>query len=650
MMTAEDFQKEEERRAPKPEPKARPTGHTGGAASSSATGSAPPPPPQGQDQGQRQQQQGRPRAKSRPTEPREPDVAPDWVTRAPPTGYRIQEIKNPDFRKTLFTTTVNMDENGSYLLSYMQGPAGCGPSVTGWDQYLRRVTAYGCMIFGVCNPRVVTDDSATKISEMDWLRCYSHLVRTFMIAKNGCYPSTASMLMLLGRNNPQAAHMSGLAETKKGITNALACEIEERPHASRDSDALAGKMRSGTTVLVTDLLYRLKTASGNTHDAGAGLIDMGWEIAFFKIHESKQERPIDKFIDTLERVGTYLENDVNDDGNVTVHIWLSMQFLHDSSPPYQVFLERDFNKLFVDAIVRLDGKTTRPILVTISTDSNFNEIDSITSSVAMEIADMLRSKGIMVTTDLRIWRSMYSVYGRQFSIFSSRRSGAGASYGKTAIWAVMEKHLFRQRVFLMCATNRDRVSTLNEGAYKLENSGIEPTVLKNATSATTTFALAGGEMVEEDYANIDSTIFQKHQQGAPNTRFNKDKRFKPQWVDSSLFSPYEIEPQESKVCYWFPVTKDDTEFLCEACRNAKDMEELQLSNRSPEFCINCSANCQDHYMRAAPTLSARKSVSDACSESKGCFQTMRNQSIEHQSRISRNGWSSQRHQWSQITS
>ena len=103
-------------------------------------------------------------AKSRPKEPREPEVAPDWVTRAPPTGYQLQEIRNPDFRNTIFTTTVNVDENGSYLLSYMQGPAGLGTTVTGWDQYLRRVTAYGCMIFGVCNPRVVTDDSSTKIS------------------------------------------------------------------------------------------------------------------------------------------------------------------------------------------------------------------------------------------------------------------------------------------------------------------------------------------------------------------------------------------------------------------------------------------------------------------------------------------------------
>ena len=78
---------------------------------------------------------------------------------------------------------------------------------------------------------------------------------------------------------------------------------------------------------------------------------MGWEIAFFKIFESKETRPIDKFIDTLGKVAKYLDTDVNDDGNVTIHVWLSMQFLHDEKPPYQVFLEKDFNKMFVNALV-----------------------------------------------------------------------------------------------------------------------------------------------------------------------------------------------------------------------------------------------------------------------------------------------------------
>ena len=43
------------------------------------------------------------------------------------------------------------------------------------------------------------------------------------------------------------------------------------------------------------------------------------------------------------------------------------------------------------------------------------------------------------------------------------RATRKGTLGKSAIRSIIEKNLFRQRVFLMCATNRDNVSTLNEG-------------------------------------------------------------------------------------------------------------------------------------------------------------------------------------------
>ena len=40
----------------------------------------------------------------------------------------------------------------------------------------------------------------------------------------------------------------------------------------------------------------------------AALSDMGWEISFFKIHESQAQRPIDKFVGTLEKwAGSWME-------------------------------------------------------------------------------------------------------------------------------------------------------------------------------------------------------------------------------------------------------------------------------------------------------------------------------------------------------
>eukprot|EP00435_Cladocopium_sp_Y103_P031471 s3097_g8.t1 len=459
------------------------------------------------------------------------------------------------------------------------------------------------MVFGVCNPRVVTDEESTKISEIDWLRCYSHLVRTQALARTGSYLSTASLLMMLGKHDTEVANRSGLALVKKNIINSLACKIVETPFNPRISDALAGDFRSGTTILITDLMYRIKTQTG-THDLGIGLGDeLSWDVDLFKIHESLKIRPIDKFVDVLSAVEDHLEHEVRDEGNVTVDIWLSLQFLHEERPPHDVILENNFTIRFVKAVTDLDAKTSRPILVTLNGDSMFNCMDSITSRLARELADNLRSKGILVATDQRLWRSMYANFGRQFPIMHTQRKG---TLGKTAIWAVIEKNLFRQRVFLMCATNREYVSTLNERAYKPEESGIDPALLRNATGPTKTFAIAGGEMQDDDYAQTDATVFQK-KDPTTSTRFTRDKRYKVHWVESTL-PLNELEPCPESGSYWFPVTKEDKEFLCYLCRNAQTMDEIELNQTNPTFCINCSANCQDHYKKSAPTLGARKAV------------------------------------------
>ena len=446
MMNSTQMAAEEERRRreaasqPQPEAKARPTSHGGGAPTptGSAGASAKPPP------------------KARPTQPPTP---PDWVIAKTPNGYTFKTSTNPDHRGSLFMTSAWMNCLDQFLLSIMQGPAASPTNITGWAQYLRRVSAYGCMIFGVCNPAVVTDDDAAKISEADWLKCYSHLVRTHVLAMAGCYLSTAGLLMMLGKHDNEVANASGLGRIKKNISNPLACKILETPHASRESDTLAGEFRHGTTILITDLMFRVGTQTG-CHDMGMGLADMGWAIELFKVHESDAERPIQRFLETMERVTDFLKNQVADEGNLTVHIWLSMQFLHELRPPHHVLLEGTFTTQFVKGVTDLDQLISRPVIVAINTDSMFNCVDSITSRTAVEMTERLKAQGVMVTTDRRMWRSMYSQFGRQFPILNTNRKG---SLGKTAIWSVIEKNLFRQRVFLMCATNREHVACPQRG-------------------------------------------------------------------------------------------------------------------------------------------------------------------------------------------
>ena len=201
---------------------------------------------------------------------------------------------------------------------------------------------------------------------------------------------------------------------------------------------------------------------------------------------------------------------------------------------------------------------------------------------------------------------MHSQFGNQFSPLRATRKG---TLGKNAIWSVIEKNLFRQRVFLMCASNRDHVSTLNEGAYRPKHSGVNTEMLADVTGATQVFRIASGDMTPDDYAKGDVPIYQKGTStaGSTTTRFNKDKRHKAQWVEPIARS-HELEPEESFNCYWFPVFPDSVDFLCEHCRAATTMDAIEIAQYKPSSCINCSANTQDHYRKSAPTLGARKSV------------------------------------------
>ena len=77
---------------------------------------------------------------------------------------------------------------------------------------------------------------------------------------------------------------------------------------------------------------------------------------------------------------------------VTYHVWVSFAFLIADHPTYNVWVERGFAEQFAEAIRGIDKKANRPIFVSLCKDSR---------------ADILRSFGIMVTTDDGMWRLMY---------------------------------------------------------------------------------------------------------------------------------------------------------------------------------------------------------------------------------------------------
>ena len=302
-----------------------------------------------------------------------------------------------------------------------------------------------------------------------------------------------------------------------------------------------------------------------------------------------------------------------------------------SFEPHCVLVENSFMTQFIKCVTDLDQVASRPVIVAINTDSMFNCVDSITSRIAVEMTEGLKGQGVMVTTDQRMWKSMYSQFGSQFS---TMRAAKRDTLGKNAIWSVIEKNLFRQRVFLMCATNREHVSTLNEGAYRPKESGVDSEMLTDVTGPTQVFRIASGGMTPDDYAKGDATIYQRGTpSGSTTTRFNKDKRYKAQWIEP-MVGIYELEPEASFSCYWFPVYPDSVDFLCEQCRAAKTMDAIEIAQHRPTTCINCSANTQDHYRKSAPVYAGRTKIS-ACvgGPSESRFQELRPGQTRHQQRV-----------------
>ena len=106
--------------------------------------------------------------------------------------------------------------------------------------------------------------------------------RTYGLARTGSYLTTASMLVMMGRNDQNVMANSGL--NKKDITSPFGCHIVDSPFGAKVKDQLAGEIREGKTILVTDLPYRIKTVT-SSRDIGVGLGDMGSDIDVFKVLE-----------------------------------------------------------------------------------------------------------------------------------------------------------------------------------------------------------------------------------------------------------------------------------------------------------------------------------------------------------------------------
>ena len=79
-----------------------------------------------------------------------------------------------------------------------------------------------------------------------------------------------------------------------------------------------------------------------------------------------------------------------------------------------MWVENNFAEKMSEAIRSVDKMATRPIFVSLCKDPRFHGIQSGIQEVAVDTADVLRSYGIMVTTDDGMWRLMYGHAGNHY--------------------------------------------------------------------------------------------------------------------------------------------------------------------------------------------------------------------------------------------
>ena len=93
---------------------------------------------------------------------------------------------------------------------------------------------------------------------------------------------------------------------------------------------------------------------------------------------------------------------------------VSFALLITDTHPYHVWVESNFAERMSEAIRGVDKMATRPIFVSLCKDPRFHGIQSGIQEVAVDSADILRSYGIMVTTDCGMWRLMYGHAGNHY--------------------------------------------------------------------------------------------------------------------------------------------------------------------------------------------------------------------------------------------
>ena len=539
------------------QPKKMPRSSTGGGASSSthaAFRSGPGTTPQNQAEPERGENWI-------PTE--------DWMKRRKPSTVEVRLHAAEDYAHEEQRIAF-LRSGRDFVLSTIEGPHTTHKYGTNliWKQYLRRLTFHAALSFNMLTEGQL-DSHMINESDYEWLKLYHHIITSTEFVRCKGYPVTEVLAMLtLGIEDT----VEGEIRNKlKKLGSKIGQFIIGKPWMDR-WDELGGQVRNNKALILTDLTYQTRSSSRVVNDIEAGLNNMGLSsIKVYQLPYESLEKP-EEFLKLATNALTFLRTNTATFTSVTVHIWISFASLF-----------RGQNRMLVpnaDFIVKLAGIITEisqeaplPIFVNILKDARFLGSQSSIVSIAEEFARILKEKGIMHSTNERFWKQIYACGHEPFYWKEGE--------GKEVIWAMLEKSLMRQKVFLHCAMDHDTVHDLNEECVHVKNTGFDIETIKRCTEHPRIIpSIRTGDTRDAQAGSANIIGGMSHM---------KDLVQRKAWSDirRGVFTP---EPLTDVDEHWVEVT-EDSELMCDVCKSFHQNDSrMSTCTENRTRCLNCASN------------------------------------------------------------
>ena len=539
------------------QPKKMPRSSTGGGASSSthaAFRSGPGTTPQDQAEPEKDENWT-------PTE--------DWMKRKKPSTVEVRLHAAEDYAHQEQRIAF-LRSGRDFVLSTIEGPHTTHKYGTNliWKQYLRRLTFHAALSFNMLTEGQL-DSHMINESDYEWLKLYHHIITSTEFVRCKGYPVTEVLAMLtLGIEDT----VEGEIRNKlKKLGSKIGQFIIGKPWMDR-WDELGGQVRNNKSLILTDLTYQTRSSSRIVHDIEAGLNNMGLSsIKVYQLPFESLEKP-EEFLKLATDALTFLRTNTATFTSVTIHIWISFASLF-----------RGQNRMLVpnaDFIVKLAGIITEisqeaplPIFVNILKDARLLGSQSSIVSIAEEFARILKEKGIMHSTNERFWKQIYACGHEPFYWKEGE--------GKEVVWAMLEKSLMRQKVFLHCAMDHDTVHDLNEECVHVKNTGFDIETIKRCTEHPRIIpSIRTGDTKDAQTGSADIIGGMSHMKDSVQRRAWSDIR-------RGVFTP---EPLTDVDEHWVEVT-EDSELMCDVCKGFHQNDSrMSTCTENRTRCLNCASN------------------------------------------------------------